>query len=723
MARLSRTRTLLAAMAVLGGLVLGPSVAQAHTVAAPTASWHASTAKITPVGEVIAVSCATSSQCEAVTLAGQAAALPSSTPDATTIDPAGNTPDGISCPTTTFCVAVDAAGNLITERNGSWGAPVPAVQQKPSPILWDSVSCSSATQCLAVGLNSQFFPEYAYLQGTTWHVGETTETQTEFTSVSCQGNTCLAVNSNGESVTFTFANDGVPTFGAPKGIDSSQQGYVSYSISCATPTYCVAGGKDGILVPWSNGVWGAGVQVFPAASTNGTEVSCATLGCVAVNQLGSYAAQVTPGGSWSMPTLAPTTDVRPEGLACNDTTGQTPTLACTGIDLFGFTYAISLDQSNVPVVTSTPTMFAPATALRTITCLHPTTCLIGSTGGKVATWNGTSLPLSPQVTNDDFGAKALSCTAHTSTAATSCALLTSGGDVYIQTGLAGDWVLQPADAGAIALNCTAGCEALLPSGETVGVTQGTIPNFPSGTPAELRCFVTTGNCVALTNTGQAWLESSGQWSTISSVPLSAGATVTAFDCVSVLYCVAGTSTGRLDTLSGLTWHQSAVVTDQRVHTISCAATYFCMATDTAGNAWVFNGVTWKRSFAPSIASQVLLGVSCPTTSSCAATTIFGVEQFTLSQFSSSMKLSVGTKPTTARTVVSALLVSKGAPSGTVTFTLGAATCTGNLHTTAKGVVATCTITHALKGGQTLSATYAGNYGYAPARGSSHVSVA
>jgi len=301
-------------------------------------------------------------------------------------------------------------------------------------------------------------------------------------------------------------------------------------------------------------------------------------------------------------------------------------------------------------------------------------------------------------------------------------LLTTGGDVYLQTGLSGSWVLQPADAGAIAVNCTVGCEVLLPTGATLGTTQGTIANFPADTAAQLRCVTSSANCVVVAKTGQTWQETAGQWSSGPSVPLSAGAYVSAVDCASVSYCVAGTSGGRLDTLTAEGWRQSPVVTDQGVHTISCVTTYFCVATDTAGNGWIYDGRNWKRSFAPLTADRALLGVSCPTTSSCVASTIFGVEQFTLSQFTSSIALHLVGKATTSRTVVSAVVTSKGAPSGSLTFTLGAASCVGTLRTTPKGEVATCTIAHATTGGQTLSATYVGGFGYSPARASSHVNV-
>jgi hypothetical protein len=40
-----------------------------------------------------------------------------------TIDPRGNL-WSVSCPDATFCVAVGDAGRALTDRNGTWSAPV-----------------------------------------------------------------------------------------------------------------------------------------------------------------------------------------------------------------------------------------------------------------------------------------------------------------------------------------------------------------------------------------------------------------------------------------------------------------------------------------------------------------------------------------------------------------------------------------------------------------------
>jgi hypothetical protein len=64
-------------------------------------------------------------------------------------------PDSVSCPTVSFCVAVDGGGNVVTFDGSSWTAPVNIDSEAakslngPVLILLMSVSCPSATFCVA----------------------------------------------------------------------------------------------------------------------------------------------------------------------------------------------------------------------------------------------------------------------------------------------------------------------------------------------------------------------------------------------------------------------------------------------------------------------------------------------------------------------------------------------------------------------------------------------
>jgi hypothetical protein len=102
----------------------------------------------------------------------------------------------VSCPSATFCAAVDYDGDALTYNGTSWSAPTHIGGDE------DGVSCPSATFCAAVG------PEYALTyNGTSWsaptHIGGGLE------SVSCPSTTlCAAVGWPGDALTYTTATAG-----------------------------------------------------------------------------------------------------------------------------------------------------------------------------------------------------------------------------------------------------------------------------------------------------------------------------------------------------------------------------------------------------------------------------------------------------------------------------------------------------------------------------------
>ncbi len=102
----------------------------------------------------------------------------------------------VSCPSATFCAAVDYDGDALTYNGTSWSAPTHIGGDE------DGVSCPSATFCVAVGL------EYGLTyDGTSWsaptHIGGGLE------SVSCPSATfCAAVGWPGDALTYTTATAG-----------------------------------------------------------------------------------------------------------------------------------------------------------------------------------------------------------------------------------------------------------------------------------------------------------------------------------------------------------------------------------------------------------------------------------------------------------------------------------------------------------------------------------
>jgi hypothetical protein len=58
----------------------------------------------------------------------------------------------ISCPTTSFCVAVDFDGDALTYNSGRWSSP----DEIDPGVPLESVSCSTPVSCIAVDFTSTF---------------------------------------------------------------------------------------------------------------------------------------------------------------------------------------------------------------------------------------------------------------------------------------------------------------------------------------------------------------------------------------------------------------------------------------------------------------------------------------------------------------------------------------------------------------------------------------
>jgi hypothetical protein len=60
---------------------------------------------------------------------------------------------GVSCTSSSFCVAVDDAGYVLSYDGRSWSVPAPLSPVEPHDGRWgfNSVDCASTSFCVAVG--------------------------------------------------------------------------------------------------------------------------------------------------------------------------------------------------------------------------------------------------------------------------------------------------------------------------------------------------------------------------------------------------------------------------------------------------------------------------------------------------------------------------------------------------------------------------------------------
>lgn len=102
----------------------------------------------------------------------------------------------VSCPTTSFCVAVDSTGEAIRWDGGRWSGPQ-RVESSSAAFGGPSVtgvSCSTGKFCVAVDTAGMAF----VWNGSRWSAPEVADPGHSLTSVSCAASIfCVAVDKEG----------------------------------------------------------------------------------------------------------------------------------------------------------------------------------------------------------------------------------------------------------------------------------------------------------------------------------------------------------------------------------------------------------------------------------------------------------------------------------------------------------------------------------------------
>jgi hypothetical protein len=244
------------------------------------------------------------------------------------VDPIAGILTSVSCPSTTFCMAVDTNGYALEWNGTAWSVPVwsagsPADRRGPL----EGVSCPSSTFCLAVDGNGNVLR----WDGRSWSAPQATGAS-ELTGVSCISSTeCAVVDARGSVLLLDGsrpAADGwLPAFtggvGGLAGVSCASAGRAAMS--------CVAVGDEGTVeVTEAGSPDNGGGTVLAARLRDGlTAVSCTSARhCVAVGSKGDY---TTWNGtsSWS---AAVTDDPSGGGFTSVSCASQA---SCTATDFAG----------------------------------------------------------------------------------------------------------------------------------------------------------------------------------------------------------------------------------------------------------------------------------------------------------------------------------------------------------------------------------------------------
>ncbi len=197
----------------------------------------------------------------------------------------------ISCATANWCMASTSGGEADTYASGKWGHSLRMAESSNDSVV--SMSCPSATFCLAVGGDQQAQGEdYTYGNGT-WSSAQLPAARL-LNAVSCTSNSfCLALGtSNSDSDAYTYSGGSW----AP-GVVLGASGLGLDSVSCTSTTFCAAVGSGGIAYVFDGHSW---KHSDPDPGHQPTSVSCASsTRCVAVDSAGRVFSY--NGKSWSTP--------------------------------------------------------------------------------------------------------------------------------------------------------------------------------------------------------------------------------------------------------------------------------------------------------------------------------------------------------------------------------------------------------------------------------------
>jgi hypothetical protein len=583
--RSARIAVVTTAFAVVG--LLGASSAWAQGWSGPIPA--------DPIFSASSISCPSSSFCLAVATSGVAATYNGSGWSApTAVQTAGYGPDSVSCVSSSFCVAV-GVGYATTFNGTSWSTPVALGSRG------EAVSCASTSFCMAVDFAGEAF----VYNGSSWSAPTIIDAGTsDLDAVSCPTSTfCMAIDDGGKAMTYNAGTWSTPTSFEPA------LGNLN-AVSCMSATQCMV--VDGGPIRYSAGVW----TTMPITSSRGLDsVSCVTTGsfCAATGPGGN--AYTYSGGTWSPGSLgSQTSGYGPSQVAC-----ASASFCAAVAGGIGFTYA--------GASWSAPAIFSSVATFNTISCVSVTFCLGGGTSGlsgqdgNSVTFNGTSWSAPMPADSGTGGLTNVSCVSSSFCVGIGDATNSYPGDAFIYDGHA--WGPPSSITGLDAVSCvsTAFCAAVTGSGRA-SIYNGT--TFGPATPVDaggsglhaISC-ASTSFCVATDPNGIVFIYSSGSWSGGQRVDPH-GSNLISISCPTTSFCVAVDQNGQGFTYNGSSWSAGTTVDNTGnldLNSVSCTGPTFCAAVNFDGVAFTYDGTTWTPYQTIAFAT---VAVSCSSSTFCVA---------------------------------------------------------------------------------------------------------
>jgi hypothetical protein len=215
----------------------------------------------------------------------------------------GQSLTGISCPTSTLCVASDAGGGIVFSRDPSAGSAAwTRTVVDPAGVALTAVSCASAGVCLAADATGNVFASTDPTSSAAGWIEQPIDPGRRLTGIACPSTTLCVATDDGQTILVTTA----PTDGAsgwthttvPTGdvvyCEKYQLGNCAsglIGVSCPSTGLCVAMDQVGdaltTTAPASSGPWQS-TPADPEASYAGTmtSISCPSVSlCMAASMI------------------------------------------------------------------------------------------------------------------------------------------------------------------------------------------------------------------------------------------------------------------------------------------------------------------------------------------------------------------------------------------------------------------------------------------------------
>lgn len=498
--------------------------------------------------------------------------------------------NSVSCPTVTFCAAVDSSGGASTFDGKHWSQPTLVNTELPGFFVGlVSVSCTVTPSDFCAAIDDRGYAET--YDGVSWSPPVHIDSNGGTTMVSCAtASFCEAVDNFGDVVTY----DGTG-WSSPVQIDSSDG---LPTVSCPSTTYCVAGDDDGTVVTYNGSSWSAPDAIDTTAIVALSCVTVPTTFCAASD--GKHAITYN-GTAWSAPVELHGGIYPVQSISC---ASATYCEAVTSFDATTFNGTKWSSEKSVPTLDD----------LTSVTCPAARDCT-AAFGDYVTTRKGTKWA-SP-VTVEGGSLSSVSCAT-----STFCGWVTGtqGGTFNPTTG---NWTpfttVAPGDD-LVSISCPTKkfCVAVGPS---VAVTfNGSKWSQPVALPlSTVRVSCTSSTfCVAIGSSGgtsevEMW---NGVTWTAQSVGPNDGLDGISCTSSSSLLCVAIDGVN-VFTYSGSTWSSpEPITTNGGYSSISCPTTTFCMTTN--GSTTISGNPstdTWSAAIPTGMQAE---SVFCETMSGCAA---------------------------------------------------------------------------------------------------------